>query len=85
MTFINMRKTVTIMRDGYYPYCRQYKELEKELENDFDIEVSYAQGMKKAKEWQLSKLGYTLKKEIWTPNPETDPIYADIRGIWTKK
>lgn len=84
MKHIEMNKVVDVYDGKHNPYSVRYKSLAKVLENDAQIIAEYPQGMKVSKERWLEKLGYKMVEPIWTPDPETDPIWSPIKSVWSK-
>ena len=82
MKTLSMNKIITVLADGYIPYSVQVGKLETELANDAVVEAYYPQGMKASRERILAKLGFALKTAIREPNPKTDPVWSEVRGIW---
>ena len=85
MKTIKFQKVVMVFDGEHIPFDIKYSQLENEIANDTEVEFYYSQGMKTRREKLLTKLGFTLKQAIWTPNPDKDPIWAEYRGIWTRK
>lgn len=84
MKKLYMDKVITVIDGKLIPYRTSYTAFAAAVENDTEVEAIYPQGMKAHRERQLAKLGFTLKAAIHTPDPEVDPIYAEVRGIWQR-
>lgn len=59
----------------------RYKELEKALNNDTEIEVNYSFGAAKRRVNLLEKLGFELKQTIFYND---DAPYAAIKQVWAR-
>lgn len=59
----------------------RYNQIEKELENDSEIEVNYSFGAAKRRTNLLSKLGFQLKQTIFYND---DAPYAAIKQVWAR-
>lgn len=59
----------------------RYKELEKALSNDTEIEVNYSFGAEKRRVNLLKKLGFELKQTVFYND---DAPYAAIKQVWAR-